>query len=433
MTTQISTGCENLPLAAARKPGWRPPALAAAGALLGLALAIHMAAASDGVYHDDDACHFNMAVDAWTSPAPLWSWWARPGYNLPVVVVAHFWGLLGCRIFSAIQTALAAYLSFLVARRLLKGTGGGDYFAAIAPVLVWAQPLTTTLAITTLTETPALLYLTLATWLFLRGRRVWACLALSLCAVTRYETAVLGLVFMLAALAEAARRAGWKVLPTLKTRWLWACAAAMASFPILYVLAAALANIPASDSPLFLLSNRQGDQYGAGPWGQFVFNWIWAAGPGVLAMAALGAVLSGRRAWLPATLCATLVVVHTILFHLHGFSGGYPRFLVPLSGLTAALAAAGLAGLVRRQWKFAPALAVLLAGLALLNIHVHDYHALSDHCDLLAARVGLPYLGMDPGWLLIGVLAATVAAGAAAALQAASRRERGPKVAAVIG
>ena len=64
--------------------------------------------------------------------------------------VAHWFGLLGCRIFSSLMTAGTAYLSYLIARRILAGVPRGAYLAAIAPALVWLQPLTMTLAATTL-------------------------------------------------------------------------------------------------------------------------------------------------------------------------------------------------------------------------------------------------------------------------------------------
>ena len=415
------------------RPAWRTHALAGAITLLGLALAVRMAAQSDAVYQDDDACHYNIARDAWTSPQARWTWWARPGYNMPAAVVAHFFGFFGCRIFSAVQTAAAAYLSYLIARRVLADVKGGEKFAVLAPALVWVQPLTTTLAITTLTETPALLYLTLATWLFLSDRRVLGCLAASLCFITRYETMALVPIFMLAAAVEFAHGAGWKVLPTLKTWRLWACAGALAFFPLLYMGVAWLEHVRLRDSFLFPLYGKMTGQYGSGPWGIFMFNWIFASGPAVLALAGAGALLFLRRGWLPTALCLALVGVHSYMYHEGlGDTGGYPRFLVPLSGLTAAMAACGLAGMVRlRAWGYGPVLAICILGFALHDVQTHDGKLLSECCDLFAWRADRPPPGMDAGRLNAGILVGTAVLGAAAVVVAATRKDRAMRSAAV--
>ena len=157
----------------------------------GLAVALLLGAASDGFYHDDDITHFLFARDAWTQPRSMWHWWSRPGYNIPTMLVAHFFGVLCCRFFSALQTAAVAFLAYLIARRLARYAGVPAYVAALAPALVWVQPLAMTLASTTLTETTAAVYVTLAVWLYLRGNRIWACAALSPAFVTRYETMAL--------------------------------------------------------------------------------------------------------------------------------------------------------------------------------------------------------------------------------------------------
>ena len=144
----------------------------------GLAVALLLIALSDGFYHDDDITHFNFARDAWPRPSALqypishmnatWGMWARPGYNLPTILVAHYGGVVGCRVFSAVLTTIVAWLAYCIARRT---TPDGGVALGFAPALVWLGPVTMTLACTTLTETPAALYMTLGVWLYLCGRR----------------------------------------------------------------------------------------------------------------------------------------------------------------------------------------------------------------------------------------------------------------------
>ena len=124
---------------------WRWHLTALALAAGGLAVAGVLISLSDGFYHDDDLTHYNFARAGWHSAGSLLYRWARPGYNVPAAVVAHWGGLLGCRIFSALQTAAVGFLAYLIARRI----GVPPAAAAMAPALVWLQPLTMTLACTT--------------------------------------------------------------------------------------------------------------------------------------------------------------------------------------------------------------------------------------------------------------------------------------------
>jgi len=327
----------------------RDDALALALTLFGLAVAFVLIGLSDGFYHDDDITHFLFARDAWGDPVALWHWWGRPGYNVSTMFVAHFFGLAGCRAFSALQTAAVAYLAYLIARRIAGAAGLPARAAALAPALVWIQPAAMTLACTTLTETPAALYMAMGIWLYLRGNRVWGCAAWSAMFVTRYETAALAPVLAVAVIYDALRQANWKIAPALRTGWAWGCAAALLWGPLAYVAASAAASLPKEDSILYMFSRSYPTQYGSGRWGHFLVRWLMASGGGVVALAVAGAIRAGRRAWLVTALGLGLVGLHTVIYHYGLFaSGGYARFLVPASAPVAALAAAGLAEAWRR-------------------------------------------------------------------------------------
>jgi len=326
-----------------RSADWAALALS----LGGLAAAMLLIRFSDGYYQDDDIGHFLFSRAGWGDAKSLWHVWARPGYALPATVVAHFFGMLGCRIFSALQTAMTAWLAYRIARRI---SPRAVWPVAMAPALVWVQPLAMTLACTTLTETTAALYLTLGVWLYLRGNRVRACAVCSLLFVTRYETLGLGLVLGAAVAIDALKQARWKLTRAARLRWPWMCAISLLWAPAAYAAVAIAIELPAKASPLLMFweSYSYKDQYGRGRWMHFVYNWLMAGGVAAAGLAAAGALLAWRRAWLPAALTAGLVVLHTVIYH-YGLaaSGGYARFLVPVCGLVAALAAVALA----RSWQ----------------------------------------------------------------------------------
>ena len=373
-----------------------------------------LALASDGVYHDDDICHFLFARDALAggklNANALLHQWARPGYNLPAAVAAHLFGLFGCRILSALQTAGVAALAFLIARRLTRRTGLSDRWAAAAPVLVWLQPLTMTLGITTLTETAAALYLAMGVWLYLRGSRVWAMGAFSALFVTRYETMTLAPLLAAFVLWDAHRESGGKTAAALRRPWVWGCGAAAAWAPAAYALGAWAADLPPEDSPLFMFARAYTGEYGSGAIWHFVSIWPEAAGIGGLALAAVGAIALHRRAALPAALCAALVLMHSLLYWRGSFAtGGYSRFLVPLTAPLAALAAAGLGELWRARRRTAIAASLLLtAGWIALVIVCWEW--------LLPERWRLP------AKLSTAAAAVPLLAGVAILLAGASRR-----------
>jgi hypothetical protein len=334
-----------------------PRRLALVFTLAGLAAALVMGAVSNGVYHDDDICHYLYARDSWGDAQTMLHWWARPGYNVPTMFVARLFGVAGCRVFSALQTAAVAYLAFLIARRV----GVKGLWAALAPAIVWLQPLTFTLAMTTLTETPAALYLALGAWLYLKGRRTWACVALSPAFVTRIETLALAPIAAGALLADALRRTGWRPGEALRTPWLWHGASALLWAPAAWALAAWALNVPPEDSPVYVLFRPHTQEYGSDPWYHYLMEWPHMAGLGVVALALGGCVCLGRRAWMVSALGLGLLVLHGTLRTLGAFAtGGYGRFLVPAAAFYAVLAAGG----ARCLWEARSRAAVIAAAAA---------------------------------------------------------------------
>ncbi len=350
--------------------------------LVGLAAAVAVGAYSDGFYHDDDLTHYRYAKSGSENINDLLHRWARPGYNIPTAVVARYFDLPGCRIFSAVQTALVAFFAFLIARKLI----GPGVFAAFAGALVWAQPMVFRLATTTLTETTAAVYLTVGVWLFLRGNRIWACVVISLVFVTRDETMALAPLMGLAVLLEA-WRAGGSLGRVLKTRWVWLCAAALLWAPIAYFSAGGVLDLPPDGNPLAVFSREYSPEYGSGPGYWYLAIWPEAATIGIPALAIAGAIQLARRGWLISAWVFGLVALHSVIFTFGLFaSGGYSRFLVPIAGLLAVLAASGAQGCWEMKRKIFPVIVLAsMIGWLVLTCSIFGYVARPEYLLPVAA------------------------------------------------
>lgn len=334
-------------------------ALAACLTLVGLGVSLAMASVADGFYQDDDACHYLFARSSWRDVPTMLHWWARPGHNLPMMFAARLGGMFGCRVLSALMTAATAWLAWCVARRVIGDTPA----AAVAPLLVWVQPLVMTLSTTTLTETPAALYLVLGAWLLLRGNTLWAAAAWSLLFVTRLETLALAPLFAGAFAWDAWKNSGRSVAKAMRQPRLWASAALLLWAPAAYVLAAAMVDMPPDGDPLLLFSRSYDTQYGTGPLHHYPAIWPVAAGFGVLTLAVVGAVRLGRRVWFSSAAVFGLLALQAVLFRFGLFAtGGYARFMVPAAGLLAVLAAGGLHVLLSNPSRTTVAAAAALTG-----------------------------------------------------------------------
>ncbi|NBB96202.1 MAG: hypothetical protein GVY16_10760 [Planctomycetes bacterium] len=371
----------------ARRCEW----LAAGLTLLGLAVSVGMGLASDGYFMDDDLTHYLFAADGSSNVNALLHRWARPGFNIPMALAARIGGLPACRVLSALMTAGAAYLSWRIARRLL----GAGLWSAFVPLMIWLQPMVFKLSLTTLTETPGLLYLTAGVWLYLRGNCIAGCAVVSLLFVTRDETMAMAPLMGLAVLVDARRqrvartddkpapacggasapprpkavrqarnrpRAMAAIQGILSTWWVWASAAALAWAVAAYWLAAWWFDLPPDASPLHIFGKQYTDEYGRGSWLHYLGIWPDAAGLGVLMLAVGGAVWIGRRGWLVSAWVFGLVALHTLIFARGMFaSGGYSRFVVPAGGLLAVLAGGGLKAVFAEK-RTRSAVTILVAG-----------------------------------------------------------------------
>jgi hypothetical protein len=277
----------------------------------------------EGVHHFDDLTHYLYSEWSWQWPAYLLDDWGRPGctalYFLPAAL-----GWPACRLLSALLSGASAWLAFRIAQRM-----GLRHAWLVAP-LCYVQPLFFGLAQTTLTETPLMFYWTLAAYLAQRGRWSWSALFVSIGCVTRHEAVLAVPIWLFVAWRQQA--------PLLR---LWPIVVA----PLLVNGLAPLADI----KPQWrrLLETEASGQYGRGGWLTFFARSMEAWGLGVALLAISGWPRLYRLRWglLPALLIAVYFAAQTAIRALGLFdSGGYARFLVPISPFVA------ISALVGWQW-----------------------------------------------------------------------------------
>jgi len=375
----------NLAPATPPQPG-RYDALAWLFVLGGLALAAVLGLLSDGIYMNDDATHYFIARDGWGKLSALLHRWGRIGYTAPTSPVAYWSGFAGCRLFSAVQTALISLLAWRVARRLI----GPGIFAASAAMFVWLQPLTFRLALTTLTETTGALYMLLGLFLYLRGNRLWSCVAFSALFITRDETMALAPLVAMAMIIDARKQGGGSLRKALASRWVWVGFALLASGPVLYVLASIPVDLTPDGDPLQIFSRPYSAEYGTGPLYWMAARWPEQATPTIVAIGLVGLCLlvrslrrrplddqAGRAsgAWLIPAWTLGYFALHSVLFSRGLFAhGGEGRYMIPLTGPLAVQAAIGLRGvLTDRRGGVVLLFAALLAGLIWLPFFVFPY------------------------------------------------------------
>lgn len=320
--------------------------------LAGLAVSVVMALQSNGVYHDDDLAHLQIARWAWQYPLFFLHDWGRPGFTVLYAGPAAL-GWLAARLFSGVLTAATAWLAYLFARRQ------HIRLAALVPLLVWLQPLSFTLSYTTLTETPLALYIMLAATLYQRRRYTWSCIVISLCVVTRHDAIVYLAIWWGALL--------WRRQPL--RVWVW-----IAWAPLVHnLLCLWLLPTPDGAGVSRFLHVHPSDQYGHGTLLSMLTRWVEAAGVGPLLLGLLGLPLLIVRRGGGVLVLGGLAyfAAHTLVYWQGLFeTGGYARFLVPLGPLLAIGAAAALTELRRFAHlgiaTRAPYLLAALAGLVWL-------------------------------------------------------------------
>ena len=332
---------------------------------------------SDGIYMNDDATHYFCAREGWGDLTALLHRWGRVGHTIPASPVAHWFGFAGCRMLSAVLTMWVSLLAWRTARRLI----GPGLFAAAAAGLVWLQPLTFRLAMTSLTETTGAFYLMLAVFLYVRGNRLLACAAFSALFLTRDETLLFAPMIAVALWVDARHQASGRWREALATKWLWGGLALLASGPVLYVIATIPVDLPPDGDPLQIFTRHYSKEWPTGPLYWMTARWCEQATPAILAAGWLGLGVLTRSLWRKRPLAAGLerssgvwliptwsvayLALHSVLYNRGWFThGGEARYMVPLAGLLAVQAAIGLrAVLTDRRGVSALLFAILLGGL----------------------------------------------------------------------
>lgn len=335
--------------------------LALALATIGFALsAIFALNDPDGIVQFDDLTHYLYARWAWTWPAYLLDDWGRPGFTVFYFLPAGL-GWAACRILSAALSTAAALAAFEIARTL------GLRRAWLVIPLVYVQPLFFQLSQTTLTETPMAFYLTLSVMLALQGRWTASAALLSPAFVTRHEAIIFLPLWLF--FAWRSRVSLWRLWPIL-----WA--------PLAVNFLAPFAGVNAPIARLF--TPTPSTQYGRGGWLTFFCRSLEAWGPGVTLLAITGFTATARRRG-GAIVAATIALYFAAQTNIRALglydSGGYARFLVPISPLVAVVALSGweqLWSLDRERWRRS----ALIAGNAMLLLWI----ALERQLVLYAAR-----------------------------------------------
>jgi hypothetical protein len=296
--------------------------LAIALAIAGFAVsAIFALQNPDGIVQFDDLTHYLYARWSWKWPAYLLNDWGRPGFTVIYFLPAGL-GWTACRMLSAALSAGAALGAYEIARRI------GLRHAWLAVPLVYLQPLFFQLSQTTLTETPTAFYLTIAVALALHGRWSLSAALLSLTFVTRYETVMFLPVW--GYFARRSRISLWKLWPIVLA-------------PLAVNVFAPIVGARPPIERLFIPAPSS--QYGRGGWLTFFCRSLEAWGPGITVLAMTGfAALARRRGGALVAVCiATYFIMQTVIRALGLYdSGGYARFLVPISPLIGVAALSGL-------------------------------------------------------------------------------------------
>ncbi|MBX3395972.1 MAG: hypothetical protein KF841_11460 [Phycisphaerae bacterium] len=330
--------------------------LAATFSLTGCALAVVFIFVSpEGLHHFDDITHYLFARWAWTWPEYLVDHWGRPGFTIPYFPAAAL-GWTACKLLSALVSALTGWCAF----RLAQHAGLARAWLVIP--LIWLQPLFFHLAQTTLTETPLALYLSLALLLAVRGRWTWSSAVISAAFVTRHEAILFLPIWICFA---------WRTGVSWRRLWpiLWA--------PIAVNAASIMLGMPTTIE--LYLTPKPSNQYGSDGWLTFFARGLHAWGPSVAVLAWVGLLRTAsadferisRRTSLfaegetdaptssashssseapkqigraetmrfIATCAIAYFAAQSVIRALGLFnSGGYARFLVPISPFMAAFA-----------------------------------------------------------------------------------------------
>jgi len=310
-------------------------------AVVCLAGGIVLGLMSDGVHHDDDLTHFMFARWSWRFPGYLVHVWGRPGFTVPMALVAGWfdrgtaWHV--ARAASTFVTLAAALIAAGLARKL--GLRCWPWVVG----LCYLQPLNMVLSFTTLTENFTALYLIASVYLVHRRRFVAASTIFSLVLVTRLETVVLLPVWaFIVWQANSERPHAGRAMALCGVATIWA--------PVVQNVGhwAFFGTWPVS---VYFHPSGSTEYLATGPLA-FLSPLMLAATPIVVWLAIVGGLLVIRRGGGPLiALAVVFLVTHWLITWFGLFaSGGFARFVVSVAPLLAIAAAAG-AEVVADAWQ----------------------------------------------------------------------------------
>ncbi len=307
---------------------------------LGLIASITLGALSTGFHQMDDLAHFQIARWSWTYPRYLLDDWGRPGFTSLYFLPARL-GLPFSRVFSALLTASSAWLAFRIAQKFQLRRPW------LAIVFCYLQPLFLELSLTTLTETVLAFYLVAAVYLVCLHRWSASAAVLSLGLITRHEAVVLVPVWIW--FAHQQRASLLRLSPLLAAPFLVNGLALWFEMPI---------------AARRLIDAAPNTWYGHGGWLTMLARTIQTSGPAIVALAFAGLrpLWNSKPTRLVPLCIATYFLVQTAVRALGLFeSGGYARFLVPISPLMAIAATAGWQRLTSPDARQTPSAATAIA------------------------------------------------------------------------
>lgn len=284
--------------------------------------------------------------------------WARPLFAAPYVIPAQLGGYLAMRITTMVICAAAAWITYLVARRV------GLRWAWLAIPLVLLQPALLTVGTDTMTEPIFVLVLATGLLALVHHRTLTAAAILSFLPLARPEGPFILLVLAAVWLAAARRDRRYLVAILLlglgMVVWLLACIVVTGN-------AGYLLSLPWPEHTVqvpTMFTRQQVTHY--------VRRWPHIIGLGLFPLWLVGLRPSWRQPLLRLCVLMTLVLlaVHTLLYSAATMGSlGLDRYLATLAPAVALVAVAG-AGLLATYMRSRRARSATLAGLlALETVH----------------------------------------------------------------
>ncbi len=305
----------------------------------------------------DAAIHAVFAL--FPSPDRILSLWARPLFAAPYVIPAQIGGYLAMRLTTTAICALAAWLTYLTARRVGVGS-----VAWLAIPLVLLQPAFLSVGTDAMTEPIFVLVFAAGLFALASHRTLTAAAVLSFLPLARPEgpfiLLVLAAIWLPAVGRDRRYIAAILLLGLGMVVWLLACliVAGNATYLTSIPWPAHTVQVPTTFTSQQVL--------------HYARRWPHIVGLGVFPLWLLGLRPSWRRPLLRTCVLVTfaLLAVHTILYSAATMGSlGLDRYLATLAPAVALVATAGAAELAARIARRRALVAVLAALLALETAH----------------------------------------------------------------